>query len=157
MNSAHMVTVCCLLLLLQWELSRKFWRRLRLCHNSLTCLLILVGRLRAVLMHNILQARASRPFSTVQNNIQDPPPRWILMIFKLKFGGENLFSSAMTSTIEGNNSVGSLLKEVILVVGSRMLCGSAQQLLYSNQCGIINTFCHKLKAPQCSLSLKSKL
>jgi hypothetical protein len=56
------------------------------------------------------------------------------MIFKLKFGGENLFSFAMTSTIKGNNSVGSLLKpllkevtlvvlkEVTLVVGSRMLC-----------------------------------
>jgi hypothetical protein len=28
------------------------------------------------------------------------------MIFKLKFGGGNLFSPAMTSTIEGNNSVG---------------------------------------------------
>jgi hypothetical protein len=27
----------------------------------------------------------------------------------LKFGGGNLFSSAMTSTIEGNNFVGSLL------------------------------------------------
>jgi hypothetical protein len=26
------------------------------------------------------------------------------MIFKLKFGGGNLFSPAMTSTIEGNNS-----------------------------------------------------
>jgi hypothetical protein len=27
----------------------------------------------------------------------------------LKFGGGNLFSPAMSSTIEGNNSVGSLL------------------------------------------------
>jgi hypothetical protein len=39
----------------------------------------------------------------------------------LKFGGGNLFSPTMTSTIEGNNSVGSflepLLKKVILVVG----------------------------------------
>jgi hypothetical protein len=44
----------------------------------------------------------------------------------LKFGGGNLFSPAMTSTIEGNNSVGSLLepllKKVTPVVGSRMLC-----------------------------------
>jgi hypothetical protein len=40
---------------------------------------------------------------------------------KLKFGGRNLFSPAMTSTIEGNNSVGSLLKKVTPVVGSRML------------------------------------
>jgi hypothetical protein len=39
--------------------------------------------------HNILQARVSRPFSTLQNSIQDPLPRWILMIFKLKFGGGN--------------------------------------------------------------------
>jgi hypothetical protein len=43
------------------------------------------------------------------------------MIFKLKFGGGNLFSPAMTSTIEGNNSVGSLLepllKKVTLIVG----------------------------------------
>jgi hypothetical protein len=46
---------------------------------------------------------------------------WILMIFKLKFGGGNLFSPAMTNTIEGNNSVGSLLepllKKVTPVVG----------------------------------------
>jgi hypothetical protein len=43
----------------------------------------------------------------------------------LKFGGGNLFSPAMTTTIEGNNSVGSLLKpllkKVAPVVGSRML------------------------------------
>jgi hypothetical protein len=43
------------------------------------------------------------------------------MIFKLKFGGGNLFSPAMTSTIEGNKSMGSLLepllKKVTLVVG----------------------------------------
>jgi hypothetical protein len=49
---------------------------------------------------------------------------------KLKFGGGNLFSPAMTSTIEGNNSVGSLLeplvKKVNPVVGSRMLCGANQ-------------------------------
>jgi hypothetical protein len=45
---------------------------------------------------------------------------------KLKFGGGNLLLPAMTSTIEGNNSVGSLLKpllkKVTPVVGSRMLC-----------------------------------
>jgi hypothetical protein len=44
---------------------------------------------------------------------------------KLKFGGGNLFSPAMTSIIEGNNSMGSLskplLKKVTPVVGSRML------------------------------------
>jgi hypothetical protein len=43
----------------------------------------------------------------------------------LKFGGGNLFSLAMTTTIEGNNSVGlllePLLKKVTAVVGSRML------------------------------------
>jgi uncharacterized Zn-finger protein len=70
-------------------------------------------------------ADPSQQCKTASNSIQDPPPRWILMIFKLKFGGGNLFSPAMTSTIEGNNSVGSLLKpllkKVILVVGSRML------------------------------------
>jgi hypothetical protein len=48
---------------------------------------------------------------------------------KLKFGGGNLFSPAMTSTIEGNNYVGSLLKpllkKVTRVVGSRMLCPEA--------------------------------
>jgi hypothetical protein len=32
---------------------------------------------------------------------------------KLKFGGGNLFSPAMTSTIEVNNSIGSLLKSDI--------------------------------------------
>jgi hypothetical protein len=32
---------------------------------------------------------------------------------KLKFGGGNLFSPAMTSTIEGNNSVGSLLEPLL--------------------------------------------
>ena len=76
--------------------------------------------------HDILQARTSKPFSTMQNSIQDPPPRWILTIFKLKFGGGNLFSPAMISTIEGNNSVRSflkpLLKKATPVVGSRMLC-----------------------------------
>jgi hypothetical protein len=56
------------------------------------------------------------------------------MIFKLKFGGENLFSFAMTSTIEGNNSVGSLLKEVTLVVGSRMLCSMAIAIKGNPKC-----------------------
>jgi hypothetical protein len=96
-------------------------------------------RLPCRILHNILQAQASRPFSTVHNpsqqcttafkvhnSIQDPPPRWILTIFKLKFGGGNLFSLVMTSTIKGNNSVGSLLKpllkKVTPVVDSRMLC-----------------------------------
>jgi hypothetical protein len=62
----------------------------------------------------------------VQKSVQDLPPRWILTIFKLKFGGGNLFSPANTITIEGNNYVGSLLepllKKVTPVVGSRMLC-----------------------------------
>jgi hypothetical protein len=44
---------------------------------------------------------------------------------KLKFGGGNLLAPTMTSTMEGNNSVGSLLKpllkKVTPVVGSRML------------------------------------
>jgi hypothetical protein len=65
------------------------------------------------------------PFSIVPKSIQDPPPRWILTIFKVKFGGGNLFSPAMTSTIEGNNFVGSLLepllKKMTPVVGLRML------------------------------------
>jgi hypothetical protein len=55
----------------------------------------------------------SQQCKTASNSIQDPPPRWILTIFKLKFGGGNLFSPAMTSTIEGNNSVGSLLKPLL--------------------------------------------
>jgi hypothetical protein len=82
------------------------------CHGCRkTTLLLQCNEKREVtrniwVQHNILQARASRPFLTVQNNIQDPPPRWILTIFKLKFGGWNLFSPAMTNTIEGNNSVG---------------------------------------------------
>jgi hypothetical protein len=71
-------------------------------------------------------ANPSQQCKRASNNIQDPPPRWILTIFKLKFGGGNLFSPTMTSTIEGNNFVGSLLKpllkKVIPVVGSRMLC-----------------------------------
>jgi hypothetical protein len=50
------------------------------------------------------------------------------MIFKLKFGRGNLFSPAMTSTIERNNSVGSLLepllKKVTPIVGLRMLWSS---------------------------------
>jgi hypothetical protein len=68
----------------------------------------------------------SQQCKATSNSIQDPPPRWILTIFKLKFGGGNLFSPTMTSTIEGNNSVGSLLKPLLKegdpVVGSRMLC-----------------------------------
>jgi hypothetical protein len=71
-------------------------------------------------------ADPSQQCKTASNSIQDPPPpRWILTIFKLKFGGGNLFSPSMTSTIEGNNSVGSLLKpllkKVTPIVGSRML------------------------------------
>jgi hypothetical protein len=65
------------------------------------------------MVYNILQVWTSKPFSTAQKSIQDPPPHWILTIFKLKFGGGNLFSLAMTSTIEGNNSVGSLLKPLL--------------------------------------------
>jgi hypothetical protein len=58
-------------------------------------------------------ADPSQQCKTTSNNIQDPPPRWILTIIKLKFGGGNLFSLAMTNTIEGNNSVGSLLKPLL--------------------------------------------
>jgi hypothetical protein len=76
-------------------------------------------------------ADPSQQCKIVSNSIQDPPPRWILTIFKLKFGGGNLFSQAMTSFIEGNNSVGSLLKpllkKVTPVVGSRMLCSPTSQ------------------------------
>jgi hypothetical protein len=70
-------------------------------------------------------ASPSQQCKRASNSIQDPP-HWILTIFKLKLSGGNLFSPAMTSTIEGNNSVGSLLdpllKKVTPVVGSRMLC-----------------------------------
>jgi hypothetical protein len=70
-------------------------------------------------------ADSSQQCKTASNSIQDQPPRWILTIFKLKFGGGNLFSQVMTSSIEENNSVGSLLKpllkKVTPVVGSRML------------------------------------
>jgi hypothetical protein len=55
----------------------------------------------------------SQHCKTASNSIQDPPPRWILTIFKLKFGGGNLFSQAMTSSIEGNNFVGSPLKPLL--------------------------------------------
>jgi hypothetical protein len=68
----------------------------------------------------------SQQCKTASNSIQDLLPRWILTIFKLKFGGRNLFSPAMTNIIEENNSVGSLLKpllkKVTPVVGSRKLC-----------------------------------
>jgi hypothetical protein len=74
--------------------------------------------------HNILQA-PSKQCIRASKSIQDLLPCWILTIFKLKFGGGNLFSPAMTSTIGGNNSVGlllePLLKKVTPVVGSRML------------------------------------
>jgi hypothetical protein len=58
-------------------------------------------------------ADPSQQCKRASNSIQDPQPRWILTIFKLKFGGGNLFSPAMSSTIEGNNSVGSLLKPLL--------------------------------------------
>jgi hypothetical protein len=58
-------------------------------------------------------ADPSQQCKTASNSIQDPLPHWSLTIFKLKFGGRNLFSLAMTSTIEGNNSVGSLLKPLL--------------------------------------------
>jgi hypothetical protein len=70
-------------------------------------------------------ADPSHQCKRASNSIKDLPPCWILTIFKLKFGGGNLFSPAMTSTTEGSNSVGSvlksLLKKVTPVVGSRML------------------------------------
>jgi hypothetical protein len=82
-------------------------------------------------------ADPSQQCKIASNNIQDPLPRWILTIFKLKFGGGNLFSPAMTSTIERNNSVGSLLepllKKVTRIVGSRMLCPSPPPSLYTWQ------------------------
>jgi hypothetical protein len=58
-------------------------------------------------------ANPSQQYKRASNSIQDPLPRWILMIFKLKFGGGNLFSPGMTSTIEGNNSMGSLLEPLL--------------------------------------------
>jgi hypothetical protein len=79
-------------------------------------------------------ADPSQQCKRASNSIQDLPPRWILTIFKLKFGEGNLFSPAMTSTIEENNSVESLLepllKKVTPVVSSRMLCCSTQFLLH---------------------------
>jgi hypothetical protein len=70
-------------------------------------------------------ADPSQQCKRASNSIQDPPPRWIFTIFKLKCGGGNLFSPAMTSTIERNHFVRSLLepllKKVTPVVGSRML------------------------------------
>jgi hypothetical protein len=58
-------------------------------------------------------ASPSQQCKRASNSIQDLPPRWILTIFKLKFGGGNLFSLAMTGTIERNNSLGSLLEPLL--------------------------------------------
>jgi hypothetical protein len=65
-------------------------------------------------------ADPSQQCKRVSNSIQDPPPCWILKIFKLKFGGGNLLPHAMTNTIEGNNSVGSLLKPLLKKVTPRV-------------------------------------
>jgi hypothetical protein len=79
-------------------------------------------------------ADPSQQCKTASNSIQDPPPRWILTIFKLKFGGGNLFSQAMTNFIEGNNSVGSLLKpllkKVTPVVGSFTVKTQLLEIIY---------------------------
>jgi hypothetical protein len=74
----------------------------------------------------------SQQCKRTSNNIQDPLPRWILTIFKLKFGGGNLFSLVMTSTIEGNNSMGSLLKPLLKKVSSRCpkSCDPSLQLIF---------------------------
>jgi hypothetical protein len=56
--------------------------------------------------HNILQGRASKPFSTVKKNIQQHPrsrPRWILVHFKLKFCWKKLFALIMTSIVQWRN------------------------------------------------------
>jgi hypothetical protein len=58
-------------------------------------------------------ADPSQQCKRASNSIQDSPSRWILTIFKLKFGEGNLFSPAMTSTKEGNNFVGSLLEPLL--------------------------------------------
>jgi hypothetical protein len=50
--------------------------------------------------HNILQAQATKPFSIVEKNIQDPTPRWILVIFKLKFCWKKFFALIVTNIIQ---------------------------------------------------------
>jgi hypothetical protein len=56
-------------------------------------------------------AGPSQQCKRASNSIQDPPPHWILTIFKLKFGGGNLFSPAMTSTIEEIITLGATVEE----------------------------------------------
>jgi hypothetical protein len=94
--------------------------------NSLTVTKICIFYTVLITFFKRGPADPSQQCKRASNSIHDPQPRWILTIFKLKFGGGNLFSSAMTCTIEGNNYVGSLLKplfkKVTPVVGSRMLC-----------------------------------
>jgi hypothetical protein len=58
----------------------------------------------------------------------------------------------MTNTIEGNNSVGSLLKPLLKVtpiVGSRMLCSEEVVLLYDLEPTVLlETYCiHRLLSP----------
>jgi hypothetical protein len=113
-------------------------------------------------LHNILQGWANKPFSTTKKSIQQHPrvrPRWILVHFKLKFCWKKLFSLicdqycivkklwdhywrhyrshsklAMTSIIERNNLVWSLLKPLlkkVTLIGSRMLCYTHGELIHT--------------------------
>jgi hypothetical protein len=74
-------------------------------------------------------ADPSQQCKIASNSIQDPPPYWILTIFKLKFGGGNQFSPAMTNTIEGNNSVGSLLEPLGATVEEGDPCSGLKNVM----------------------------
>jgi hypothetical protein len=67
------------------------------------------------------------------------------MIFKLKFGGGNLFSLAMTSTIEGNDSVGSLLTPLLKKVTPKNVMEVEDQ--YKSEFKANNKTQRKLKQP----------
>jgi hypothetical protein len=61
---------------------------------------------RDILLHNILQGRASQPFSTIKKSIQQHPRfmlHWILVHFKLKFCWKKLFALIVTSILQWIN------------------------------------------------------
>jgi hypothetical protein len=77
-------------------------------------------------------ADPSQQCKRASNSIQDPPPRCILTIFKLKFGGGNLLSPTMTSPlIVGPFLTKTLFIRVTPIVSSRMLWWIWQKLKFS--------------------------
>jgi hypothetical protein len=99
--------------------------------------------MKECIFHNILQARANRLFSTVAKSIQDPTPRWILVIFKLKFCWKKCFPLIVTSIVQWRNfeitieaTIETIINLLWLVLQKEITLGNSGTLfVYVHACG----------------------